>query len=105
VYTTNDLNLKVCTAKDFVFVSTLKGHSLAINTAIFSPDCKTVLSCSNDSTIKLWEPLTGELRKSLDGGTDGYILDVAYANDGKRFASAGEDKLIRIWNAETYELL
>jgi WD40 repeat protein len=39
------------------------------------------------------------LRK-LEGHTDG-VLSIAYSTDGKRIVTAGWDKTVRIWDAES----
>ena len=38
---------------------TLAGHSKMIGEVVFSPDSKTLASCSRDKTIKLWDTASG----------------------------------------------
>ena len=45
------------------------GHS-AVKSVAFSPDGNTIASGSEDKSIKLWNPQTGELILTLDGNRD-----------------------------------
>src|SRR5262249_26353502 len=44
---------------------TLKGHQGSVMAVNYSPDGKVLASCSRDKTIKLWDPATGELKRTL----------------------------------------
>ena len=39
---------------------TLKGHSGDVNSVAYSPDCKHLVSGSNDNTVKVWDAQTGK---------------------------------------------
>ena len=43
------------------------GHSDYVESVAFSPDGNTIASGSYDKTIKLWNPQTGDLIRTLDG--------------------------------------
>ena len=43
-------------------LSTLKGHTNSISAAQFSPDSRTVSTGSDDGTVRLWDPRTGEIK-------------------------------------------
>ena len=49
-------------------LSTLKGHTNSISLAQFSPDSRTVSTGSDDGTVRLWDPRTGELKAVLGMG-------------------------------------
>ncbi|MBE9125363.1 hypothetical protein IQ257_02590 [Coleofasciculus sp. LEGE 07092] len=36
-------------------ICTLKEHVAVVNSLVFSPDGKTLVSCSSDKTIKIWQ--------------------------------------------------
>jgi len=42
----------------------LNGHASYITSLAFSADGQTVASASNDTTVRLWNPQTGEAGKS-----------------------------------------
>jgi ribosomal RNA-processing protein 9 len=107
--------------KDFVFAEDMiirkKGHQLSTTCTVISPDEKFVFSSSKDCTIikcsffpSFLLILQGELEtgkklhqfhghkfKETDGHTD-QVYALAISSDGKFLASAGLDKLIKIWD-------
>ena len=46
------------------------GHNDAVNSLAFSPDGNTIASGSEDESIKLWNPQTGDLIRTLHGNRD-----------------------------------
>ncbi|MEH1783522.1 MAG: hypothetical protein V7K67_29770 [Nostoc sp.] len=44
---------------------TLKGHKLAVESVVFSPDGNKLISCSQDQTIKFWD-LNGDINISIN---------------------------------------
>ena len=46
------------------------GHSRDVMSVAFSPDGITIASGSKDKSIKLWNPQTGDLIRTLDGNRD-----------------------------------
>ncbi|KAJ3060304.1 hypothetical protein HDU99_005981, partial [Rhizoclosmatium hyalinum] len=81
---------------------TLVGHSKEVNSVAYSPDSKTVVSVSNDKTVKLWSVETGECVKTLVGHS-GDVLSVAYSPDSKTLVSGSKDETVKLWSVETGE--
>jgi COMPASS component SWD3 len=85
---------------------TLVGHSEDINTLVFHPDGTYLISGSGyfddsfytslDSTIRLWDVLTGR-QISIIGTHEAKIWDVAISPDGHHLASGGMFEGIKLW--------
>ncbi|RAM53032.1 MAG: hypothetical protein C6Y22_02755 [Hapalosiphonaceae cyanobacterium JJU2] len=83
--------------------TTLKGHALKVTSAAITADHKTVISGSEDNTIKIWNLETGQLKRTLTGHT-GIVNYLSVTPDDKYIVSA-ESKNVRIWNLQTGALI
>jgi WD40 repeat protein len=74
------------------------GHGKAVMRLDYHADPKTPLlaSCSQDSTVRLWNPANGAALKTLAGTSD-YLFAVALSRDAKMVAGAGYSGEVRIW--------
>jgi WD40 repeat protein len=79
----------------------LEGHPRTVLTVNFIDDGKTLVSSSRDSTIKIWDVATGQLKRTLTNHTGGSIYAVTFSHDHKLMASG--DTTIILWNAQTFE--
>jgi serine/threonine protein kinase len=75
----------------------LKGHTSFVNCLALSPDGKTLVSGSADSSIRLWNFETGKPLQTLMGHT-GYINAIAITPDGKTLVSGSSETTIKLWD-------
>ncbi|KAL4902246.1 hypothetical protein BDW74DRAFT_169721 [Aspergillus multicolor] len=86
-------------------LQTHEGHSHEVNCVRFAPDGRTVVSASDDNTIKLWTTTAG-LEQTLDGHQDSHSLkghgdsvkSVAISPDSKLIASGSADYTVKLWS-------
>ncbi|MFM6250064.1 MAG: WD40 repeat domain-containing protein, partial [Dolichospermum sp.] len=83
-------------------IRTLTGHSYLVNAIALTPDGKTVISGSLDTTIKIWDLETGEEKFTLKGHSS-WVNAIALTPDGKTVISGSGDNTIKIWDLETGE--
>ena len=93
-------------------VSTFNGHTQNVSSIDFSKDGKRAVSGSRDNTVKLWNVSEGKEIFTLKGHGDltskylrgiirGTISAVLLANEDNNIISAGDDKNIIVWDANT----
>jgi WD40 repeat protein len=80
----------------------LLGHDSGVRSVSISNDSKTIVSGSEDNTIKVWNRETGELIRTLTGHNN-YVNSVSISNDSKTIVSGSGDNTIKVWDLETPE--
>ena len=93
------------------------GHSSMIREVIFTPDGQTLISLSDDKTIRFWNVKTGEIKRTIRGqigdASEGKLYAGALSPDGKILAVGGwlafdddrEYGRIRLINLQTMEVI
>ena len=81
-------------------VHTLTGHSDEVASVAITPDGLTLVSGSDDSTIKIWQLSTGRELRTLTGHSD-EVASVAITPDGQTLVSGSWDNTIKIWQLST----
>ncbi|BBB58891.1 hypothetical protein UNDKW_0618 [Undibacterium sp. KW1] len=82
----------------------LHGHTSGVTSCAFSPDGHSVLSASDDNTLRLWETATGTLLQEFAGHA-GTVTSCAFSPDGHCLLSASHDNTMRLWETATGMLL
>jgi len=82
-------------------VTVLSGHTGMVQTLTFAPDGKSLISGSNDKTVKLWDMQTGGIVKTFSGHTSA-VLSVSLS-PSSTIASGSEDMSIHLWDSQTGE--
>src|SRR5690242_18669623 len=73
----------------------LNGHKGCVRAFVTLPDGHFA-SASEDKTIKVWDPTTGQCVLTLEGHKDA-VLSLAVSLDGKILFSGSKDKTIKAW--------
>ncbi len=73
-------------------------HVGPVLSVAFSPDGKTIATCGDDRTIRLWNTESRELLQSLLKHSSA-VTSVQFASP-KRLVSAGKDKRLIVWDVE-----
>ncbi|WP_079031804.1 WD40 repeat domain-containing protein [Streptomyces specialis] len=81
-------------------LTTLSGHSGAVDAVTFSPDGDTVVTAGADGTVRIWDTATGDEQPALTGRTSG-VNALAFSPDGDTLATASADGTVRIWDLAT----
>lgn len=87
--------------------ATLKGHTAAINSVAFSKDAKSLISGSDDSSIRLWDIEKGSELQTVNSQQLGnkaqkppVVYHVTFSSNGKLVASVNGDGLLQIWKPD-----
>ena len=76
----------------------LLGHKGPVNSVIFSPDGKRVVTGSSDKTARVWDLSGPTPVATVLEGHKGLVFSVMFSPDGKRVVTGSSDKTARVWD-------
>lgn len=82
-------------------LSVLSDHLGSVNAAYFSPDDSQIVSCSTDSTVRIWDAKSGAQNVLPLRGHNNWVWTTAWSPSGEYIVSGSTDMTIRLWNAKT----
>jgi WD40 repeat protein len=80
----------------------LSGHTDKVNCITFSPDGTSLVSGSDDCTVKLWDVQTGGVAKTFSGHTE-RVWSISISADYTTIASGSADRTTCLWSIQTGE--
>ncbi|VTR91957.1 wd-40 repeat protein : WD-repeat protein (Fragment) OS=Gemmata sp. Wa1-1 PE=4 SV=1: WD40: WD40: WD40: WD40: WD40 [Gemmata massiliana] len=83
-----------------LFNLSFQGHTGAVATAAATLDGKTLVTVSNDNSVRVWDTRTGKCLKVLEGHT-GWVGSVVLTPDSAQAVTAGGDNIIRVWDLKS----
>ena len=85
-------------AVDGVLLHTLEGHTALVMSVAVSPDGWTIVSGSDDKTVRVWSLADGSLLRTRYGH-DSPVNSVAVFPGGGRIVSGSNDHTVLLWRA------
>ncbi|CAG9804602.1 unnamed protein product [Chironomus riparius] len=85
-------------------IGDLSGHKDGISCIAKHPtQLSTLVTGSFDGDVCVWNLPTRKCMKSLNAH-DGFVRGIVFSTDGDRFLSVGDDKAIKVWTTNTYDM-
>ncbi|KAF8837904.1 WD40 repeat-like protein [Paxillus ammoniavirescens] len=86
---------------------TISAHESFLCGMVYLPDGRLV-TCSDDETVRIWDLENSEqegMTMGHGGGAASWSRGLAVTRDGKKILSGGPDKILRVWDVETQQLI
>ncbi|KAJ7577381.1 dynein regulator [Mycena floridula] len=77
----------------------LTGHRNVVTAVAFHPVYSSLVSASEDTTLRVWDWESGELERTLKGHTR-HVTDCQYDSKGKFLVSSSYDLFVKLWDVE-----
>jgi WD40 repeat protein len=80
-------------------------EKFSVNTVVYNPSGNFLLSGARDAHLNIFDVLNNYMPVTSIPAHNYAIYSIAWSPDQRLFATASRDKTIKIWNAETFEVL
>ena len=84
---------------------TIHGHTGKITRALWGPINRSIFSGSDDTTLRVWSPETGEQKGIVEGIHQKRITDVQFSWDMTLLVTSCGDMWVRLFEASSLQLL
>lgn len=85
----------------------LRGHKGDVNYCVWSPENRTLCSCSGDKTLRLWDTQEGKEMSPPSPiiAHQFYVNCCAYSPAGDLLASGSSDATVKLWSTASWKLV
>ncbi|NOK63454.1 MAG: hypothetical protein GFH25_541276n7 [Chloroflexi bacterium AL-N10] len=84
--------------------ASLEGHTAPIRATAWSPNGRWVLTGSDDTTVRVWDPTSGEQVGTFEGHTQP-IRAIAWGPNSESVITGSADQTARIWHVSTKQTI
>eukprot|EP01089_Gocevia_fonbrunei_P012899 TRINITY_DN3166_c0_g1_i1.p1 TRINITY_DN3166_c0_g1~~TRINITY_DN3166_c0_g1_i1.p1 ORF type:complete len:509 (+),score=66.13 TRINITY_DN3166_c0_g1_i1:41-1528(+) len=96
-----DSQLKAFDTQSRSILQQFKGHQAAVHISIFAPDKTSVISASDDKTVRFWDFSISKPKVTLKGHTDFVRAAKAFPGNQDLIISGSYDSTVKIWDLRT----
>ena len=82
-----------------------KGHKNVVNGIVFTPDGHSLISGSDDRSVRIWNMRDGSSKALPVTGTPSIFLSVAISPNRRYIAGGNWDHSLWIWDSRTHNLV
>ena len=82
-----------------------KRHTHEVNSISFSPDGRSLVSASDDCSVRIWKMRDGSSTRLPVTNDARYFLSVVFSPDGRYIAAGNLRNSLSIWDSRTHKLL